>query len=98
MLIQLTMRRVGGLPIPGSPIDGIRILALLPRNWAKDLSQATGDIVIRVRPDEPTTSAQVRDRVAEILTNPEVSHWELVTCHTLPNRQPNWTSSKEENL
>ncbi|MEU4579622.1 hypothetical protein ACBI99_07635 [Nonomuraea sp. ATR24] len=88
MLIQLTMRKVDGLPVPGSPVDGIRIMALLPSRWHKDLTQATGDIVIRVRPDEPTTSAQVRDVVAEVLTNPEIDHWELVTCRTLLTRNP----------
>ncbi|MEV6983475.1 hypothetical protein AB0M95_19775 [Sphaerisporangium sp. NPDC051017] len=83
MLIQLTMRKAHGLPMPGSPVDGIRIMALLPSRWHKDLTQATGDIVIRVRTDEPTTTAQVRAVVTEILTNPEVDNWELVTCRTL---------------
>jgi hypothetical protein len=87
MLIQLTMRKVDGLPVPGSPVDGIRIMALLPSRWHKDLSHATGDIVIRVRPDEPTTDAEVRAVVTEILTNPEVDHWELVTCRTLLARK-----------
>ncbi|WP_049563141.1 hypothetical protein [Nonomuraea sp. SBT364] len=86
MLIQLTMRKVDGLPVPGSPVDGIRIMALLPSRWHKDLTQATGDIVIRVRPDGATTSAQVRDVVTEVLTNPEIDHWELVTCRTLLTR------------
>ncbi|MEV4101415.1 hypothetical protein AB0J42_14255 [Nonomuraea sp. NPDC049649] len=86
MLIQLTMRQVDGLPIPGSPVDGIRIMALLPRTWEKDLTQASGDIVIRVCPDEPTTCARVREQVTEILTNPEVDRWELVSCHTLPHK------------
>lgn len=83
MLIQLTMRKADGPPVPGSPVDGIRIMALLPSRWHKDLTQATGDIVIRVRTDGPTTSAQVRDVVTEILTNPEIDDWELVTCRTL---------------
>ncbi|MBG0829076.1 hypothetical protein HS041_14990 [Planomonospora sp. ID67723] len=86
MLIQLTMRRTSGVPIPNSPIDGIRIMALLPSRWHKDLTQATGDIVIRVRTDDDTTSADVRAEVSEILTNPEVDHWELVVCRTLPTR------------
>ncbi|MCG5216075.1 hypothetical protein [Streptosporangium sp. KLBMP 9127] len=94
MLIQLTMRRIDGLPIPNSPVDGIRILALLPSRWHKDVSQATGDIVIRVRTDEDTTSAQVRAEVTEILTAPEVDHWELVTCQPLPMSR---TLAKEEN-
>ncbi|MCT9933208.1 hypothetical protein N5079_23645 [Planotetraspora sp. A-T 1434] len=84
MLVQLTMRQTGGRRIPHSPVDGIRIMALLPGRWHKDLTQATGDIVIRVRADDKTTSAEIRAQVVEILTNPEVSHWELVTCHTLP--------------
>ncbi|MFI7639282.1 hypothetical protein [Nonomuraea sp. NPDC049400] len=80
MLIQLTMRQVRGLALPGSPVDGIRIMALLPSGWHKDLAQASGDIVIRVRPDEPMSSAQVGARVREILANPEVDRWELVGC------------------
>ncbi|GII02135.1 hypothetical protein [Planobispora takensis] len=96
MLIQLTMRRTGAVPVPGSPIDGIRIMALLPSRWHKDLTQATGDIVIRVRTDAGTTSADVRAEVAEILTNPEVGHWELVTCRPLHTRNDEQDSAKEE--
>jgi hypothetical protein len=97
MLVQLTIRRSHGLPMPASPVDGIRILALLPRDWHKDLSQAAGDIVIRVATDDGTTSAQVRAEVVTALANPEVGDWELTTCHTLPTRQTRWTSAKEEN-
>ncbi|MEV0829634.1 hypothetical protein [Nonomuraea rubra] len=86
MVIQLTMRQAHGLPLPASPVDGIRIMALLPAGWHKDLEQATGAIVIRVRPDEPLTSAQVGDRVREILASPEVDRWELVGCHRLVTR------------
>ncbi|SDQ30446.1 hypothetical protein [Thermostaphylospora chromogena] len=98
VLIRLTARRDGGPPMPGSPIDGIRVMALLPAGWAKDLHLVAGDIVIRVRPDEPATSAQVRARVAEILACPEVGHLELVSCHALSAGHPNATSSnsKEE--
>jgi hypothetical protein len=78
------MRQIAGEPPPmNSPVDGIRILALLPRRWRKDLRQATGDIVIRVQTDEEITDAQIRDQVVDILTNPEISHWELVTCQPL---------------
>ncbi|GIH94895.1 hypothetical protein ACFFMN_24710 [Planobispora siamensis] len=100
MLIQLTMRRTGGVPVPSSPIDGIRIMALLPSRWHKDLTQATGDIVIRVRTDGDTTSADVRAEVTEILANPEVGHWELVTCRPLharhDERHDEQDSAKEE--
>ncbi|MFF0310068.1 hypothetical protein ACFYSC_21775 [Streptosporangium sp. NPDC004379] len=83
MLVQLTMRHIDGRPIPNSPVDGIRILALLPEKWHKDLRQATGDIVIRIRAEEEATSAQIRAEVTRILTRPEVSHLELVTCCAL---------------
>lgn len=83
MLVELTMRRVpGGIPI-NSPVDGIRIMALLPRGWEKDLRQSIGEIVIRVNTDEELTDVDIRARVAEILTNPEVSGWRVVACHTL---------------
>ncbi|MBB6472672.1 hypothetical protein [Sphaerisporangium rubeum] len=83
MLFELTLRRTvdgGGVQ---SPIDGIRILALLPPRWRKDLKQATGDIVIRVNTDEDLTNSEVRAKVINVLANPEVSHWRLVSCHTL---------------
>ncbi|MEO3813659.1 hypothetical protein ABGB17_32080 [Sphaerisporangium sp. B11E5] len=83
MLFELTLRRTEVGATVQSPIDGIRILALLPPRWRKDLKQATGDIVIRVHTDEDLTSAEVRAEVAAVLANPEVSHWRLVTCHTL---------------
>lgn len=83
MLVQLTMRRAAGESFVNSPVDGIRILALLPRKWRKDLRQSAGDIVIRVQTDEDVTGAEISAEVTRILTNPEVSHWRLVTCHTL---------------
>ncbi|MET8144111.1 hypothetical protein ABZU32_27715 [Sphaerisporangium sp. NPDC005288] len=88
MLVELTIRRTAGDPLPNSPVDGIRILALLPRKWRKDLKNVTGDIAIRVQTDEETTDAQIRAEVTQILTNPEVSDWELVTCRTLTNGRP----------
>ncbi|WP_248964390.1 hypothetical protein [Sphaerisporangium perillae] len=88
MLVELTIRRTAGEPLPASPVDGIRILALLPNEWRKDLKHVTGDIAIRVHTDEETTGARIRARVTEILTNPEVSDWELVNCRTLTNGRP----------
>ncbi|WP_239137004.1 hypothetical protein [Sphaerisporangium rufum] len=64
-------------------MDGIRILAMLPRQWRKDLKNVTGDIAIRVNAGAGVTSAQIRDQVTAILAGPEVSDWELVTCRTL---------------
>lgn len=93
MLIQVTMRQVRGAPVPGSPIDGIRIMALLPGHWHKDLSRAGGDIVIRMRVTEPLTGEQVRAEVARTLANPEVDRWELVACHVLSATS---TSAREE--
>ncbi|MFI9596769.1 hypothetical protein [Nonomuraea sp. NPDC052265] len=93
MLIQVTMRQVRGMPILGSPIDGIRIMALLPGHWHKDLTQAGGDIVIRMRVDEPLTSAQVRAEVTQTLANPEVDRWELVACRVLSHSS---TAAREE--
>ncbi|MDP9866431.1 MULTISPECIES: hypothetical protein [Streptosporangium] len=83
MLVELTMRRSGGDPSNNSPVDGIRILALLPEKWRKDLRQATGEIVIRIHTDEETTSEQICAKVIEILADPAVNHWKLATCHIL---------------
>ncbi|MDH2424473.1 hypothetical protein [Sphaerisporangium sp. TRM90804] len=83
MLFELTLRRSKGELSINSPVDGIRILALMPGRWRKDLRQSTGDIIIRVYTDDTVTNAQIRAEVRGILTNPEVSHWELVSCNTL---------------
>ncbi|WP_214410616.1 hypothetical protein [Sphaerisporangium fuscum] len=85
MLVELTIRRTAGEPSPNSPVDGIRILALLPTQWRKDLKNVTGDIAIRIQTDENITKDQIRAEVNAVLTNPEVSDWELVNCHTLVN-------------
>lgn len=81
MLVELTMRRKPPR-LDNSPLDGIRILALLPKEWIKDLKQAAGDIVIRVYAGDGTTSAQVRAAADQALADPSVSHWELVSCGT----------------
>ena len=83
MLYQLTMRRSALGPATGSPVDGIRVLALLPRQWQKDLSQASGEIVIRIRPGEKTTSEEIHAEVTRALASSEVSHLELVACRPL---------------
>ncbi|MEU8271210.1 hypothetical protein AB0B89_29135 [Sphaerisporangium sp. NPDC049002] len=79
----MTMRRAGGNTAPNSPVDGIRILALLPRHWHKDLRHVLGHIAIRVHIDEDTTDTRIRAQVAAILTHPEAGDWELATLHTL---------------
>lgn len=83
MLVQLRMHRTTGLSPVNSPVDGIRILALLPSKWRKDLNQSTGQIVIRVQTNEEITEADISAEVTRILANPEVSHWRLVSCRIL---------------
>jgi hypothetical protein len=83
MLVVLTMRRVERQPSDDSPVDGVRMLALLPRQWHKEFKQAAGYIAIRIRADEETSTAQIRAQVVAILTNPEVSRWRLVSFETL---------------
>lgn len=83
MLFELTMRRRPPSVPANSPVDGIRILALLPDEWRKDLKQATGDVVIRVHVNDGTTNEEVRSKVAEILADPAVSHWEMVSSDIL---------------
>ncbi|RCG24020.1 hypothetical protein DQ384_33760 [Sphaerisporangium album] len=80
MLVEVTMHSAGLGPAANSPIDGIRILALLPEQWRKDLRQANGEIVIRVETDDDITSAQVHAMVTEALSDPAVSHWRLRAC------------------
>ncbi|GGL07253.1 hypothetical protein Sme01_11860 [Sphaerisporangium melleum] len=89
MLVELTMHRAAPTrPTANSPIDGIRILALLPDEWRKDLRQANGGIVIRVDTEDDTTSDQIRATVAEVLKDPAISHWELSACQTLTKGSP----------
>jgi hypothetical protein len=82
MLVELTLRRKPPRLTNNSPIDGIRILALLPREWLMDLRQATGDVVIRVYTEGSASSAEIRSEVARALTDPSVCHWHLVACDT----------------
>ncbi|MEV7967220.1 hypothetical protein AB0O34_14735 [Sphaerisporangium sp. NPDC088356] len=85
MLVELTMHTTPAHPSGKSPIDGIRILALLPDQWSKDLTQANGEITIRVETgDDTTTTAQIQRTVTEALTDPAISHWRLHTCHPVP--------------
>ncbi|WP_433236582.1 hypothetical protein ACQPYK_27330 [Streptosporangium sp. CA-135522] len=83
MLVELRIRRITSEPSHNSPIDGVRILSLLPGQWRKELTAANGDIVIRVHTDDDTTTAQIRVKVTAALSAPEVSHWELATCDTV---------------
>lgn len=84
MVVQLTVRRVSGEEGTGSPVDGIRIMALLPPRWRKELGPIGGDIIIRVHPDEEITPAQIRAEVIKALENPEVRNWKLTACDTVP--------------
>ncbi|MEV7969704.1 hypothetical protein AB0O34_27555 [Sphaerisporangium sp. NPDC088356] len=84
MLVELTMHRTTtSQASANSPIDGIRILALLPEKWHKDLRQGNGDIIIRVDTADDTTSAQIQATVNAALTDPAISHWQLRACETL---------------
>lgn len=85
MLVELRMRRRPPRISGDSPIDGIRILALLPEKWHKDLRQATGDVIIRVHADDYASSEDIRAEVTARLTDPAVSNWEVVTCDILTN-------------
>jgi hypothetical protein len=86
MLVVLTMRRIIEQPSSDSPVDGRRMLALLPRHWRKDFREGGGHIAIRIHTDENTTTAQIRAQVMATLTNPEISRWRLVTCETVTYR------------
>jgi hypothetical protein len=85
MLVELKMRRKSPWMTGNSPIDGIRILALLPGEWLKDLAHATGEIVIRIHAKDVTSSAEIRAEVVRILADPTVGHWEIVSCDSLAN-------------
>lgn len=80
ILVELTMRRRPPRPHDGSLLDGVRILELLPGEWQKDLRHANGDIVIRLRTDDETTSTQIRARVTGALAGSAMGDWELVAC------------------
>ncbi|SDI19305.1 hypothetical protein [Nonomuraea jiangxiensis] len=81
MVLELTVRRNDGTGIPNSPIDGIRVLAALPRHWQTYLRQAGGDIVVHVHTDE---SERVGDEVRKLFAGPENDEWVLVACRPLP--------------
>ncbi len=83
MLVVLTMRRIKGKPSGEPPLDGERMLALLPRQWRKNYREGAGYIAIRIQADENTTAAQIREQVVAILTNPEITRWRLVSCEPL---------------
>ncbi|MEV7969831.1 hypothetical protein AB0O34_28200 [Sphaerisporangium sp. NPDC088356] len=87
MLVVLTMRRLKGEPSGEPPLDGERMLALLPRQWRKDFREGAGYIAIRIHTDENITSAQIREQVVAILSNPEVTRWRLVSCETLTHHE-----------
>ncbi|WP_433496275.1 hypothetical protein ACQP1K_14855 [Sphaerimonospora sp. CA-214678] len=78
--VELTIRRASGQPVRNSPVDGIRIMALLPGGWRKDLREATGEVVIRVYAGGALTSARIRAEVLGILADPGNEHWRLVSC------------------
>ena len=69
-------------------------MALLPQHWRKDLSRATGDVMIRIDVNDGTTTEQIRAEAAQVLTDPAVGNWEIVACDTLANSNRH---SKDEN-
>jgi hypothetical protein len=84
MLVELTIRRTTTSPASAnSPIDGIRILALLPEKWHKDLRQVNGDLVIRIDTADDTTSDEIQAMVTAALDDPALGQWRLRSCHTL---------------
>ncbi|MEU8265928.1 hypothetical protein AB0B89_02080 [Sphaerisporangium sp. NPDC049002] len=56
----------------------------MPDQWRKDLTQANGEITIRVETGDDATPAQIKETVNEALADPAISHWRLHTCHPLP--------------
>jgi hypothetical protein len=82
MLVELTIRRVPPGRQAGSPIDGIRVLAVLPGQWRKKLQRADTDIVIRVLAAGPT-SAEICAEACSAITGSEAGPWELVSCQEL---------------
>ncbi|MFD8527781.1 hypothetical protein ACFV0L_10260 [Streptosporangium canum] len=88
MLVELTIKHITPKAPKNSPVDGVRILSLLPAQWRKELVSANGEIVVRVHTDDGATAAQVRVKVTAALTAPEVSHWRLATCDILAIGHP----------
>jgi hypothetical protein len=80
LLVELTINPTGPRQASNSPVDGIRILALLPQTWHKELARTSGEIVIRVDTADDTTPDQVHDTVAAALTDPALRHWRLDAC------------------
>jgi hypothetical protein len=82
MLVELTMRRKSPCLSNNSPIDGIRILALLPKEWSKDLTQVDGDVIVRVHAEGIASGREIYSEAVRVLDDPAISHWSLVACVT----------------
>ncbi len=93
MLVRLTMRRSPPKAPDLSPVEGIRILGLLPQNWQKSLERAIGDIVLLVHANG-TTVDRIKAEVTKVLTDPAIGHWKITACETLAEKSH---EPKEEN-
>jgi adenylosuccinate synthase len=82
MLVQLTIRRATSMPMWESPLDGIRVLALLPRQWRKDLKKVNDGIVVQVQV-HGVTPEEIHAEVTTALADSEIGPWELVACAVL---------------
>ncbi|GII88609.1 hypothetical protein Ssi03_65990 [Sphaerisporangium siamense] len=83
MQAEIRLHRTNPPGTGNSQMDAIRILGLLPREWTRHLSQADGDMVLRVDTADETTPAQILAAAAAALADPAVAHWRLSACEPL---------------
>jgi hypothetical protein len=79
MMVELTVRRGVSPMVPESPIEGIRVMALFPRQWRRDFRHVDGDIVVRLEVYD-ASDAEIRRAVSAALTDPEIGQCQLVSC------------------
>ncbi|MFC6087188.1 hypothetical protein [Sphaerisporangium aureirubrum] len=70
-----------------SPVDGIRVLALLPSHWRTGLTTANGTITLRLDTTDDTTHAEVQAALTTALADPALNHWRLGSCRSLSSGQ-----------
>ncbi|MDX6741603.1 hypothetical protein [Actinocorallia sp. A-T 12471] len=84
MFMEVTLRRVPPDP-NNSPVDGIRILAMLPRHWRTGLRRESGDVIIEVRLDASATARAIRREISRAIADPSVGDWEPAGSRFVPD-------------
>jgi hypothetical protein len=87
MLVAAILHRAAPGALAASPVDGIRVLALLPPHWRTGLTTANGTITLRLDTTDDTTPAEVRAALTSALADPALNHWRLGSCRPVASGQ-----------